>query len=57
MIGVIGATSLGPYPLGLSYDTLGSYNYALNCLVTLPLAIGIITFFINRPQKSSPDHS
>lgn len=51
MLGVIGATALGPYPLGLSYDALGSYNYALNGLVILPVALGVVAFFINRPQK------
>ncbi|HMQ54692.1 MAG TPA: MFS transporter [Anaerolineae bacterium] len=51
MLGVIGATALGPYPLGLSYDALGSYSYALNGLLVLPVAIGIVALFINRPQK------
>lgn len=51
MLGVIGATALGPYPLGLSYDALGSYGYALNGLLVLPVAIGIVAFFIKRPQK------
>ncbi|MCB0208969.1 MAG: MFS transporter [Anaerolineae bacterium] len=51
MIGVIGATSLGPYPLGLSFDSFGSYTIALNILLLLPLVIAIITFFIKRPEK------
>ncbi|MCB0192061.1 MAG: MFS transporter [Anaerolineae bacterium] len=51
MIGVIGATSLGPYPLGLSFDTFGSYSIALNILLLIPLVIAITTFFINRPEK------
>lgn len=51
MIGVIGATSLGPYPLGFSYDHFGSYGPALNSFLVLPLLIGIVTFFIKRPEK------
>jgi MFS family permease len=52
MIGVIGATALGPYPLGLSLDYTGSYATALTSLLALPLTIAAITRFIKRPQKS-----
>lgn len=52
MLGVIGATSLGPYPLGLSMDHFGSYAPVLGSLVVLPLAIAVLAMFVNRPEKS-----
>lgn len=52
MIGSIGGTALGPYPLGFSLDYLGSYTPILTGLLLLPVGIGITTFFINRPEKS-----
>jgi hypothetical protein len=52
MIGVLGATALGPYPIGASFDYWGSYGPALNTLILFPLVISVIVLFINRPQKS-----
>jgi MFS family permease len=52
MIGVIGGTALGAYPLGLSLDYTGSYGAALNSLLVLPLGIALVTRFIKRPEKS-----
>lgn len=57
MIGIIGATSFGPYPLGVSFDYFGSYAPALNFLLVLPLLIAIVTFFINRPEKQNLIHN
>lgn len=57
MIGVIGATALGPYTLGFSYDYFGGYTPALNSLFALPVAIAVVTFFINRPEKPSESRS
>ena len=51
MIGVIGSTALGPYPLGVSLDYFGSYSPALMALLTLPLSITVALFFIKRPEK------
>lgn len=53
MIGVIGATALGPYPLGLSLDYLGSYVPVLTTLLALPILIGIAVIFISRPEKTT----
>jgi MFS family permease len=51
MLGVIGATALGPYPLGLSFDYFGSYGPILTGLLILPLGISVMVFFVKRPQK------
>ncbi len=50
-IGVIGSTALGPYLLGFSLDYLGSYNPVLTALLSLPVSISLLAFFIKRPQK------
>jgi predicted MFS family arabinose efflux permease len=52
MLGVIGATALGPYPLGLSFDYFGSYGPILSGLLVLPLGISVLIFFVKRPQKT-----
>jgi MFS family permease len=53
MIGVVGGTALGPYPLGLSLDTLGSYAPALTGLLVLPVGIGLAALLIKRPERAS----
>jgi MFS family permease len=53
MIGVVGGTALGPYPLGLSLDTLGSYTPALTGLLVLPVGIGLAALLIKRPAKQT----
>ncbi len=50
MVGVVGGTALGPYPLGLSLDTLGSYTPALLALLVLPVGLGLAALFIKRPS-------
>lgn len=55
MLGTVGGTALGAYPLGLSYDLLGSYNPALTALLVMPAAIALLSFWIKRPaRKSTP---
>jgi MFS family permease len=51
MIGVVGGTALGPYPLGLSLDALGSYAPALTGLLILPIGIGLVALLIKRPER------
>ncbi|MBE7472246.1 MAG: hypothetical protein DPW09_10195 [Anaerolineae bacterium] len=51
MIGVVGGTALGPYPLGLSMDTFGSYAPAMTALLILPIGIGLAALLIKRPGK------
>ena len=54
MIGTVGGTALGAYPLGLSYDLTGSYAMALLTLLALPVAVAILSFWIKRPATRSP---
>jgi MFS family permease len=51
MLGTVGGTALGAYPLGLSYDLLGSYNPALSALLPLPAAIALLALLIKRPAR------
>jgi hypothetical protein len=34
-------------------DYLGSYNFALNGLLVLPLGIAVLAFFVQRPEKGA----
>jgi cyanate permease len=52
-ISVVG-TALGPMPLGIARDLLGSYNMALTISAALPLLLGIISLFGRKPKKSEP---
>jgi MFS family permease len=51
MIGVVGGTALGPYPLRLSMDTFGSYAPAMTALLILSVGIGLASLLIKRPEK------
>jgi sugar phosphate permease len=48
---VIVGSSLGPIPLGVARDWLGSYNQALSILAIFPIVLGVISLFTPRPQK------
>ncbi len=51
MIGSVGGTALGAYPLALSYDLTGSYSVALTALLLPPIAISLAMIFVKRPRK------
>jgi MFS transporter, OFA family, oxalate/formate antiporter len=51
MVGSVGGTALGAFPLGLSYDLTGDYRMALNLLLVLPLAVIIAACFVKRPSR------
>ncbi len=51
LMGVVIGTALGPYPLGLSRDVLGSYSPALTALLVLPLSIAVAALLVSRPRK------
>ena len=53
MIGTVGGTALGAYPLGLSYDLTASYGPALTALLVLPAAIALAAFWVQRPTRRS----
>lgn len=50
MILIVGS-ALGPMPLGIARDMLGSYNLALNISAVFPLVLGVLSLFVRRPQK------
>ena len=50
MITITGS-ALGPMPLGIGRDLLGSYNLALIISAFIPLLLGIISFFIHDPAR------
>jgi MFS transporter, OFA family, oxalate/formate antiporter len=49
---VIVGSALGPVPLGLARDALGSYNQALLILAIFPMLLGIASLFTPRPEKA-----
>jgi len=48
MIGVVGA-SLGPLPVGLAFDLLGSATATLRLLALLPLGCAVAAMFLRTP--------
>jgi sugar phosphate permease len=48
---LVAGSALGPLPLGIARDVLGSYNQALAVLAVLPLLLAILAFFARRPSK------
>ena len=50
MITITGS-ALGPMPLGIGRDILGSYNLALTLSAGIPLLLGILGFFIADPAR------
>ncbi len=49
---LIAGSALGPMPLGIARDMLGSYNTTLTVTAIIPLMLGIASFFVNRPSKN-----
>ena len=47
---IVGA-ALGPMPLGIARDILGSYNVALTLCAIVPLLLGVANLFYGKPQK------
>ncbi len=47
---IVGA-ALGPMPLGIARDWLGSYNVALTLCAVLPLLLGVANLFFGKPEK------
>ena len=51
-IGVLGA-ALGPLPLGIARDALGSYDAALLVCAVIPTLLGIAALFVRRPRRAA----
>ena len=47
----IAGSSLGPMPMGIARDALGSYNLALTVSAVLPLTLGVVVLFTRRPRR------
>lgn len=47
----IAGSALGPMPLGIIRDLLGSYNLALIISAFIPILLGIVAFFIDNPVR------
>ncbi len=45
------ASALGPMPMGIARDLLGSYRVALSVAATLPLALAVAAFTLRRPTR------
>lgn len=56
MLGTLGGTAFGAYPLGLSHDYLGSFNPAIIAMMTLPLATAVMALWARRPEKPPAMH-
>lgn len=48
---LIAGSALGPMPFGIARDVLGSYNLTLTISALIPLALGIASLFVDRPEK------
>ncbi|MEM7535247.1 MAG: MFS transporter [Chloroflexota bacterium] len=45
------SNAIGPVPLGIAKDALGSYNLALVLLAILPFVLGVANLFFKKPVK------
>ena len=50
MIMIVGS-SLGPMPMGIARDLLGSYTTTLNIAAIFPFLLGMLSLFVRRPEK------
>ena len=48
----VAASALGPMPMGIARDLLGSYDMALSVLSVLPLSLAVLSLFMKRPHKA-----
>jgi len=51
----IAGSALGPMPMGIGRDLLGSYTVTLTAAAALPLALSVIVLFVRRPQRHAVD--
>ena len=49
----VAGSALGPLPMGVARDALGSYDLALTILAILPLTLSIVSLFMKRPTKAN----
>jgi MFS family permease len=49
----VASSALGPMPMGIARDLLGSYNLVLLICAALPLALSVPCFFVQRPHRAA----
>jgi sugar phosphate permease len=49
----VAGSALGPLPMGVARDMLGSYNLALTILAVIPLTLSVVALFMKRPTKAN----
>lgn len=54
MLVSIAGSALGPLPMGLARDMMGSYRPALTASALLPLILSLVALWARRPIKSAP---
>jgi nitrate/nitrite transporter NarK len=47
-------SALGPLPLGVARDLLGSYNLALTVCAAIPLLLAAVNLGVKKPRKRNP---
>ncbi len=50
---LIAGTALGPMPLGIARDLLGSYHQTLTLFAVLPLLLAVASLFMRRPRRET----
>lgn len=48
---LIAGSALGPMPLGIARDLLGSYNLTLIIFSIMPLILAVVSLFMSKPEK------
>lgn len=51
-----GGSALGPMPMGIARDIMGSYTVALTAAAVLPLALGVLALFARQPRRAEARH-
>jgi MFS family permease len=47
----VAGSALGPMPMGVARDLVGSYTVALTALAALPLGLAVVALFARRPHR------
>lgn len=48
---LVASSALGPLPMGLARDLLGSYTVTLAVLAVIPMALAVASLFVDRPAR------
>ena len=56
MLVSIAGSALGPMPMGIARDLMGSYLPALTVSAALPLVLAVVALFARRPERKESFH-